>query len=377
MAHGGEALANVMVLAVESFGGRGGIAAYTRDLVEAYEAEPRVGSVTVVSRLTPVEAADPPAHVRMIYPKQSRLQYAGAVAAEVVRRRPAVIHCTHVDLAPVAAMMSRLFAIPWWLTLHGAEVWQRHRSRLVNRAVAGASLYLSVSKVTANRFQAAFPECAATPTKLLPPSVDIERFRPGEPSRSLRSRLSLGDRRVILTMGRLNASERAKGFDRVITALPALQRDFPDLAYLIAGSGDDAPRLMQLARAHGVESSVVMAGYVSEEDKPDLFRIASAYVMPSTLEGFGIVFLEAMACGTPCVASVLDAGQEAIGDCGEAVDPFDAAALVAAIGRVVQRERRVPAFIANYSRQCFGNRVSQIVNDVLNPASASHGEYER
>ena len=100
-----------------------------------------------------------------------------------------------------------------------------------------------------------------------------------------------------MTVSRLASSERYKGHDRVIRSLPRVLLKHPETIYLIVGDGDDRPRLEALASEFGVRDKVRFAGLVAGEELPDYFRLADVFVMPSTGEGFGIVFLEAMACG--------------------------------------------------------------------------------
>src|SRR5690606_18991980 len=106
---------------------------------------------------------------------------------------------------------------------------------------------------------------------------------------------------VIVSVGRLDRRERYKGQDRVIAALPELAAAGLDPLYLVAGSGDDQPRLEALAAAGGVAHRTRFLGKVPAADLPDLYRAADVFALPSTGEGFGIVFLEAMACGAPAV----------------------------------------------------------------------------
>src|SRR5205085_2975570 len=115
--------------------------------------------------------------------------------------------------------------------------------------------------------------------------------------------------------------------------LPLLSRDIPNIAYLIVGDGSDRLRLEQKARQLGVAERVIFAGRISEEEKPDHYRLANAYVMPSSGEGFGIVFLEALACGIPVIGSKIDGSRDALldGRLGILVNPTDAAELRAAI----------------------------------------------
>ena len=102
-----------------------------------------------------------------------------------------------------------------------------------------------------------------------------------------------------MTVSRLASSERYKGHDRVIRVLPRILLDHPDTIYLVVGDGDDRPRLEALTLECGVQDKVMFTGPVVADELPDYYRLADVMVMPSTGEGFGIVFLEAMASGIP------------------------------------------------------------------------------
>src|SRR5205085_3283125 len=126
--------------------------------------------------------------------------------------------------------------------------------------------------------------------------------------------------------------------------LPLLSRDIPNIAYLIVGDGSDRLRLEQKARQLGVAERVIFAGHISEEEKPDHYRLADAYVMPSSGEGFGIVYLEALACGIPVIGSKIDGSRDALRDgrLGILVNPKDSDELRAAILQALAaKEQRV------------------------------------
>jgi glycosyltransferase involved in cell wall biosynthesis len=120
--------------------------------------------------------------------------------------------------------------------------------------------------------------------------------------------------KVILTVGRLIGQERYKGFDEVIEIMPQLVKRFPNLKYLIVGDGPDRPRLEAKAVALGVSDNVVFSGYVAESEKVAHYNLADVYVMPSFGEGFGIVLIEAAACGVPVVGSWADGSCKALLD---------------------------------------------------------------
>jgi len=180
----------------------------------------------------------------------------------------------------------------------------------------------------------------------------------------LAARLGLTGKRVILTVGRLSAAERYKGHDRIIRALPAVLRHVPDAVYLIVGSGNDQPRLDGLARQAGLVDRVVFAGQVADSDLPAVFALADAFAMPSTGEGFGIVFLEAAAAGLPVIGGNCDGSLDALADgvIGRPVDPDSgseiAAALVDALaGRTVSQ----PAAVRRFAVQNFADHVDRLV----------------
>jgi glycosyltransferase involved in cell wall biosynthesis len=176
---------------------------------------------------------------------------------------------------------------------------------------------------------------------VLPNCVDLSAFTPGKKSAELLKRYGLNDRTIMLTVGRLASEERYKGFDELIEILPRLEKAIPNIAYLIVGEGRDRPRLEQKARDFGVADRVVFAGYVSEAEKADHYRLADVYVMPSSGEGFGIVILEALACGIPVIGSKTDGSRDALrdGKLGIVVNPTNLSEIEAAVLDVLQKRR--------------------------------------
>jgi phosphatidyl-myo-inositol dimannoside synthase len=158
---------------------------------------------------------------------------------------------------------------------------------------------------------------------ILPNCVDLDRFQPQQRDMNLVARYGLESSKVIMTVGRLAAQERYKGFDEVIDIMPKLLERFPALKYLIVGDGPDRARLEAEVAALGLSKDVVFAGYVPESEKVAHYSLAEAYVMPSLGEGFGIVLIEAAACGVPVIGSRADGSREALLDglLGRLVDP--------------------------------------------------------
>nr|WP_260171105.1 glycosyltransferase [Salinibacter ruber] len=176
-----------------------------------------------------------------------------------------------------------------------------------------------------------------------------------------------------MTLGRLSSDEQYKGHDEILEVLPELVEEIPDVAYLVCGDGDDRARLEAKAERLGVGDRTVFAGYVPEDEKEDHYRLADAFVMPGRGEGFGIVYLEALACGVPVVASAADASREAVrnGKLGTVVDPDDPSAVKDGILNALREPRKVPSELEYFSFPRFRERWHQVVDTCLRGRTAS------
>ncbi|PSQ96390.1 MAG: glycosyltransferase family 1 protein [Bacteroidetes bacterium SW_9_63_38] len=166
----------------------------------------------------------------------------------------------------------------------------------------GPDRFTPVSRYTAGLLH----ECGVPPSRchVVPNGTDPDHYRPFDAS-PLGKSLGLADGSVLLTVGRLVPR---KGIDTTLHALPAVLDAVPDLTYLVVGTGPDRDRLERLATDLGIRSCVRFAGYVDADDLPTYYNLADAFVMPSReappdVEGFGIVFLEAGACGVPAIGA--------------------------------------------------------------------------
>jgi glycosyltransferase involved in cell wall biosynthesis len=180
---------------------------------------------------------------------------------------------------------------------------------------------VAISRFTAHRAESAL---GLQGVAILNNAVDTARFSPGAPPADLERRLPPRPR--ILTVSRLNAREGYKGVDVVLRALRDVRA-----SYVVVGAGSDVPRLERLARDLGVPAH--FHGRATDEELPDLYRACDVYVMPSRGEGFGYVFLEALATGLPVVSGNVDGSGEALADgaLGLMVDPGDPTAVAEAM----------------------------------------------
>jgi len=130
---------------------------------------------------------------------------------------------------------------------------------------------------------------------------------------------------VILTLSRLVSSEKYKGYDKVIAALPRVLEKFPNAIYILAGKYDEGEkmRIEGLLQEFGVSKHVILTGYLPEAEVTDHYCLADLFIMPSRKEGFGIVFLEALACGSQVIGGNQDGTVDALhnGALGSLINP--------------------------------------------------------
>ena len=179
---------------------------------------------------------------------------------------------------------------------------------------------------------------------LIYPGVDIVRFRPGLPCDDLRQLVDVSEAgKLILSVGRLS---RRKGFDQVIQTLPTLIHAGLDIQYVLIGIGEDYDYLSGLAHKHGVAKRVHLLGHVSADDLPRWYNACDVFIMPNReingdTEGFGMVFIEAAACGKPSIAGQAGGTGAAVVDgvTGFRVDGTDTVAVTSALQRILENTK--------------------------------------
>lgn len=212
--------------------------------------------------------------------------------------RGTLVYIGHPNLAPVGMLMKAIHpSLQYWVATHGIDVW-KPLPLLWRLALRAASRVTAISRYTAEML-VEMQHLSRSRIALTPPALD--------PGFTLSHAVgavvapSLPKSSMLLTVARLDAAEQYKGIDFVIQALPQVFTVVPDTRYVIVGDGNDRPRLESLAQAVGVAERVVFAGVIEHDELVKYYKACDVFVMPSHGEGFGIVFLEAMAFGKPVI----------------------------------------------------------------------------
>jgi phosphatidylinositol alpha-1,6-mannosyltransferase len=255
-------------------------------------------------------------------------------------------------MAPLALTVALVTGARLIFQVHGVEAWERP-SRLQRMAVERASVILSVSRYTRARV---LDWADIVPERVIVvPNTVGEVFAPGDGS-PLRDRLGLTGKRVLLTVARMDPGQRYKGHDRILDLIPELVAQGHDVAYVVIGEGKDRGRLEARAHANGVAGRVLFLSGIDRKTLAEAYRLADLYVMPSTGEGFGIAYLEAMASGIPALGLAVAGAPDALAD-GELGTVVAEGELGPAISRLISAPPPDRHALATRTRFRFGQLV--------------------
>ena len=214
----------------------------------------------------------------------------------------AVVIAGHPNLG-LPAWMMKLFSrsVKTIVMAHGVEVWTR-LPWLKRNAILHADLVLGPSVDTVDKLIGIQAIAPGKVRKLAWPLSSIFLSIAERPA-LLTLPQAFPQGRVVLTVGRWAAAERYKGLDELLQATVLLRSTFPSLHLVVVGQGNDLPRLRKLAVDCSVADSVHFLGNISRDELAACYAHAEVFAMPSTGEGFGLVFLEAMAFAKPVIAT--------------------------------------------------------------------------
>jgi glycosyltransferase involved in cell wall biosynthesis len=380
LSHSFNTKANHVFVFLEIFEREGGIQSYVKDIFRGYLGldEPLSAEVFLLRDGSSCENPFESERLKFHYFKNEsshwgRINMATALLKCLLQRRPQHVYCGHINLAVLIQTLCQPLGIPYTVLTYGKEVWQPLKTP-ERRALASADGIWTISRYSRDR------ACEANGlnpkiVQMLPCAIDANKFTPGSKQPELIEKYDLAGAKVLLTVARLWSGDIYKGVDVTIRALPQIAQIFPEVKYLVIGRGDDQPRLAQLAKDLGVSSRVVFAGFVATEALMQHYRLADAYIMPSQ-EGFGIVYLEAMACGVPVLSGDADGSADPLqdGKLGWRVPHRDPDAVAAACIEILQgndqrcdgewlREQAIALFGMNAFQKCLQKQLlSKVVS---------------
>jgi glycosyltransferase involved in cell wall biosynthesis len=339
----------------------GGIQQYSRLLVSTLQTSHAVQSCRVLP----------------LSPGKAQRFFFSALALWQLLRFPDLVIITHLHLARLSFLL-RVFRIPYWVCLHGIECWHP-LSQQDLKSLSHASQLLCVSRYTRQKLMAHHPT-AQLNTVLFPNHIEAPTA-PTSSQTEARLRLGLENHStdfIFLTVSRLASQEQYKGHRQMLHAMSRLKEQGQAVHYLIIGEGDDQPALLQLRDQLHLQKEVTFLGRADDKTLHLAYSACDAFAMPSTGEGFGIVFLEALAHGRPVLAGNQDGSVDALRDgaLGLLINPLDETSLIMGLRQLQEIAKQssaqdlIQAVLNEFGPEKQQERLDQLLENQLNSCAA-------
>jgi phosphatidylinositol alpha-1,6-mannosyltransferase len=262
-----------------------------------------------------------------------------------------------------------------WLIAHGIEVWRplafwkKTIWKICDRIIC-VSRFTKKKVTTLHHVD---PHRCVVLNNALDPFIPLPHFF-NKPEYLLKRYQLRADDKVILTLSRIASTEQYKGYEQTIKALNGIKQSLQDAKYILAGPYDEQEKLRieRLIADYGLSNNFILTGYIEEKELADHFLLADLFVLPSKKEGFGIVFIEAMALGLPVICGSVDGSVDAVRnkEMGTAIDPDNIDELEHAILQklnsflTIDERRNIQHQCLKYfNEQNYINVLEKLVND--------------
>lgn len=377
-------LKKVLFLTLKVFGFTGGIEKVCRTICRA------------LYDLSEAELADPMTYCMydQSYNRDSRYlkkqQYKGfggnrkffVVQSILTGLQSDVVILSHINLLSVAYLIKRLRPkTKVYLIAHGIEIWRKLPEAKI-KALKRLDKIIAVSHFTAEQIKKTH-HIDGQKIEVLNNCIDPFYHFPSifaKPEPLLHRYGLRKDQVILMSLSRLVATEKYKGYDNTIAILPRLVKDNPNLVYLLAGKSDEEEhaRLDLLIERYQIRDHIKLIGFVDEAEVTDHFLLSDVFIMPSQKEGFGIVFIEAAASGLRVVAGNKDGSVDALknGELGHLVDPDNLDEIETTLKKILvslpnQQEKMLlqQKVLETFNYEKYRNCIRNLIfNGTVNPA---------
>jgi len=372
----------ICCVAPNIFGFTGGVQIYTRNLLEQLKVVlPEAQCMTLLKYDRPSDVANASVPIPGIrfycfgqWPRQVQTVAMTLMLLWLAWRQPHMLFiATHAQYAKALWLAKRVFKIRYWVVAHGLEVWNVPPG-LLRTALRQADQIAAVSQYTRQRLMQE-QSIAGDRIAILVNTLNAARFQIApKPAHLLQQHGLRPDQKVILTVCRLGGeSPLYKGYEQIIRLLPQLKAHWLDIQYVLVGKGSDLKRIQQLVQSLGLSENVILTGFVADEALPAYYNLCDVFAMPSTGEGFGIVYLEALSSGKPVLGGNQDGAVDPLlnGALGCLVNPRDRDEIAATLRQILQGTYPNPAIyqpeylreqvIAHFSLTQFQTQLRQLL----------------
>lgn len=285
-------------------------------------------------------------------------------------RKHDLVILSHVNLLLIGWLVKKFSpATRVILLAHGVEVWTPFspgKKKMLQRC----DKILAVSNFTRDKMiasQQLAPEKCEVLHNCLDPFLPLP-VSSKEKNKALLKRYRLADNDfIVFTLTRISSEDKYKGYNNVIEAIALLVKKYPSIRYLLAGKYDDQEKntIDSVVATNNLQRNVIIPGFIAANELREHYALADVFVMPSTGEGFGIAFIEAMYYNVPVIAGCMDGSRDALldGKLGQLIDPAEAREIAQAIETVItntlDQEPNTQLLMSSFSYETYQLRLGR------------------
>jgi len=286
----------------------------------------------------------------------------------VIVGKPVFLVCGHIALSPIALFLKKVCRLRYIVLTYGIDVWDL-KNGIKYKALKNADAIITISRYTKTRMISNGID--SQQIKMLRSTVNTSLFYPKDINQNLLNRLHLKNKRVLLTVSRISKTEKYKGHDTMLEVMQKLSNEY---VWLSVGSGNYLPSLKNKAKQLGLDKKIIFLDNIEKNQLIDCYNLCNAFILPSKGEGFGIVFLEALACGKPVIGGNKDGSTDPLmeGRLGFLVDPDNVEEITKTINLVctTKEDRTNAEYLRKHVEENFGvdifnHRAKEIFSNII------------
>ncbi len=360
---------NVSLFLTDCYGGRGGIAQYNRNLVDALISIKEIGEITIFQRKVVYRLEKIPKRVNLINNiNNSKFNFMFKTFYFLFfGKKCEIVFCCHIHLLPFAWILSVKNNCPLVLFIFGEEAWSPTRYKISNYFCKKIDHLCSIRHYTAKKFFN-WTKIKNKKYTYLPNCIEPKKYKGKIKNKKLIEKYKLKNKKIIISCARLDQEDRFKGVDETIQSLSEMSKRVPNIFYIIIGDGNDKKRLEEKAKFLRVDHLCLFLGKLDEKTKNDLYKIGHVMSMPGSRKTFDrypfrFVNLEGLASGMHVLCSKLNYRLDKRDKSAKMVtqvNPNDQKQILKKLNYLLKKKKKLSPLLKNFYFQNFKKKIEDL-----------------
>ena len=363
-------MTNPLLLLTDGYGGRGGIAQYNRNLIQALSQIKYIKDITVLQRKVLYKYEKVPKKVRLTKNiSNSKFKFFLKILNFLcIKQNYDLVFCCHIHLLPFAWLLSKKNDCPLVLNIYGEEAWNPTKHKISNFLCRKIDHLCAIRHYTAKKF-ISWSKISNLNYFYVPNCIDQKKFNYKTKNIKLLKRYKLEKKKIIISCGRMDIEDKNKGMDEIIEILGDLSKKVKNIFYIVIGDGNDKERLEKKAKSLKVDNLILFLGNVDEKIKIDFYKLGHVMAMAGSRKSFDrypfrFVNLEGLASGMHVLCSKLNY-QSDLKDRNiqmlTQVNPLDKKEMIKKLTLLLNKKKNIHSNLKNFYFPNFRKKIENLI----------------